>query len=337
MRLSEFDYNLPKKLIAQRPLRPRHSSSLMVLNGQAIENKKFLNLPEYLDKNDTLVLNDSRVIPARLHGRKDTGGKVELLLLRRMGDATWECLAKGRKLVGGTKILFREGLTCVVREKKGRKFIVDFKFDRDLDRIIERIGEMPTPPYIKRKLVSKEEYQTIYARHDGSIAAPTAGFHFTRRVLNALENKGVNIAYITLHVGLGTFEPVRADNIERHQMEAEYFRIDEGSAETINETMNNGGRLIAVGTTTVRALESAASKSGRIKPMEGYTDLFIYPGYEFKSNIHALLTNFHLPKSTLLMLVSAFAGRERILAAYMEAVARSYRFYSFGDAMLILR
>ncbi|MFQ6136381.1 MAG: tRNA preQ1(34) S-adenosylmethionine ribosyltransferase-isomerase QueA [Candidatus Hydrothermarchaeales archaeon] len=334
MKLSDFNYQLPKELIAQKPVEPRHNSKLMVLNGANVEHTRFFNFADYLREGDVLVLNDSRVIPARLRGTKETGGKVEALLMKKVEANKWWCLARGKNLSIGSTITFQDSLSGRIEERRDGKYLIDFNYDGNLEDILEEVGEMPTPPYIRRKLNSKDEYQTVYAKHDGSIAAPTAGLHFTEELLKEIEDKGVDIAYLTLHVGLGTFKPVEVEDIEMHRMEAEYFRIDEENAEIIDERR---GRLIVVGTTTVRALESASGKTGRIVPKEGWTDLFIYPGYRFKTDIGGLLTNFHLPKSTLLMLVSSFASRERILDAYGEAISHSYRFYSFGDAMLILK
>ncbi|MFQ5976200.1 MAG: tRNA preQ1(34) S-adenosylmethionine ribosyltransferase-isomerase QueA [Candidatus Hydrothermarchaeales archaeon] len=334
MKLSDFDYALPKALIAQKPVRPRHSSRLMILDGKGLFHTSFESFTDYLKKGDVLVLNDSKVIPARLLGEKGTGGKVEVLLVKNVKDDKWECLARGKRLRVGMKLNFPSDLTGIIREKNNGRYVIEFRYKSRFRELLDEIGEMPTPPYIKRKLDSKDEYQTVYARHDGSIAAPTAGFHFTSEILEMIRKKGVDVAFLTLHVGLGTFMPVKVEDVEMHKMEEEYFTITGGNAKIINE---RNGRLIVVGTTSIRALESASDNNGRVVKKEGWTDLFIHPGYRFKMNIDALLTNFHLPKSTLLMLVSAFADRERILDAYREAVLRSYRFYSFGDAMLILK
>ncbi|WP_456474086.1 tRNA preQ1(34) S-adenosylmethionine ribosyltransferase-isomerase QueA [Candidatus Pyrohabitans sp.] len=334
MRLSDFDYHLPKELIAQEPLRERDASRLMVLRGDEIEHRIFRELARYLEKGDLLVFNNSRVIPARLKGRKSTGGRVELLLVRELGKNLWECLFKGR-LRAGAEISFPSGISARVEQKGEGRLLVRFS-GGDIRQAIWRIGEMPTPPYIKRRVDNPEEYQTVYASREGSIAAPTAGFHFTRELLTELRSLGVELAFITLHVGLGTFQPVKVEEVERHRMHEEHFDIPGEEAEKINSALEEGRRIFAVGTTTVRALESAFA-DGRVAPGVSATELFIYPGYEFKLPYSGLITNFHLPCSTLLMLVSAFAGRERIMRAYTEAVRRRYRFYSFGDAMLIFR
>ncbi len=333
MRLLDFDYDLPRGLIAQEPARPRDSSRLMVLDD-GFSHMGFADFISYLEAGDVLVLNNSRVVPARLLGFKDTGGRVEVLLVKKIEGDKWLCLARGRKLKKDTRLTFSDDLVGVVREKVDGRFVIEFMFEGVFDEVLDDVGEMPTPPYIKHSLGSKDEYQTVYALHDGSIAAPTAGFHFTPDVLDRIRAKGVGVVFLTLHVGLGTFLPVKVDDVEEHQMEEEYFVISDKAAETIND---RSGRLFVVGTTSVRALESASDESGKIVKGEGFTDLFIYPGYQFKMDIGGLLTNFHLPRSTLLMLVSAFAGRERILGAYREAVSLGYRFYSFGDAMLILK
>ncbi|MCZ7359642.1 MAG: tRNA preQ1(34) S-adenosylmethionine ribosyltransferase-isomerase QueA [Candidatus Methanoperedens sp.] len=334
MKLCDFDYHLPEGLIAQSPVEPRDSSRLMVL-GQTIEHRRFSDIIDYLGDGDTLVLNDSRVIPAKITGKKSTGGKVEALVISK-SDTGYECLIRGKNIRAGTGLHFGDLEAKVLeirRDDCTNKYLVEFSCDGDLPDVLEKIGEAPLPPYIKRKLEDKERYQTVYSKEKGSIAAPTAGLHFTKGLLSILMEKGVSIAYVTLHVGPGTFLPVKAENIEKHRMEPEYISISEKSADMINRT---GGRLIAAGTTTVKALESSCV-DGKIVQKEGFGQLFIYPPYRFKSRIDAILTNFHLPESTLLMLVSAFAGRERVLAAYDEAISRSYRFYSFGDAMLIFR
>jgi len=333
MRLLDFDYDLPKGLIAQEPARPRDSSRLMVLDEE-FYHKSFADFISYLKAGDVLVLNNSRVVPARLLGFKATGGRVEVLLVKKIEEGVWLCLARGRKLKEGTRLTFSDDLSGIIREKVERRFVIEFIFEGVFDDVLDKIGKMPTPPYIKHSLSSNAEYQTVYARHDGSIAAPTAGFHFTPDVLDSIKKKGVGVIFLTLHVGLGTFLPVKVDEVEDHQMEEEYFVISEKAAEAIND---RSGRLFVVGTTSVRALESASDENGKIVKCEGFTDLFIYPGYRFKMNICGLLTNFHLPRSTLLMLASAFAGRERMLGSYREAVSLGYRFYSFGDAMLILK
>lgn len=327
MKLSDFNYHLPKELIAQKPPRKRSSSRLMVLNGSEVMHRRFYDIVKYLQKGDVLVVNDSRVMPARLFGRKKTGGRVEVLLVKKDGK-TWKCLIKGKNIRAGTEIIFNE-LKGVVTEKKGNKFKVDFD-SGNFEKILEKHGKMPIPPYIKGE-VEKSRYQTVYASNPGSIAAPTAGLHFTKRLLKEIESRGVKIASVTLHVGLGTFEPVKVEDITQHRMEAEYLEIGEKDARIINKTR---GRLAAVGTTALKALESASDEDGNIKTISTWSNLFIYPSYKFKTRVDCLITNFHLPKSTLLMLVCAYAGRERILNAYDIAIKNSYRFYSFGDAML---
>ncbi|NOZ77217.1 MAG: tRNA preQ1(34) S-adenosylmethionine ribosyltransferase-isomerase QueA [Euryarchaeota archaeon] len=337
MKVSDFDYHLPRGLIAQRPLERRDSSRMMVLAERGTHHRYFRDIPDYLQRGDTLVLNDTRVFPARLHGRKKTGGRVEALLVRELEGNTWWCLLKGRGLGEGTELEFGDGIsgrvTSKVRENGSARYLVDFRCRGRLEEVIDEVGTMPTPPYIKEELEEGERYQTVYARHRGSIAAPTAGFHFTEELLGRIEEMGVGIAWVTLHVGTGTFQPVRTDAVEDHRMEPEYYTITEENAEAINRTR---GRLFACGTTTLKALESAAGEGGKIRAGEGWSDLFIYPGYAFRSRVENLITNFHLPRSTLIMLVSAFAGRDRILKAYREAVEMGYRFYSFGDSMLIL-
>ncbi len=334
MKLSDFDYHLPKELIAQKPLKRRDASRLMVLRGDSIEHRIFREIVYYLERGDLLIFNNSRVIPARLKGRKSTGGRVELLLVRELDTNLWECIFRG-KLREGTEVSFPSGISAkVVKKGEGT---VEVRFSGgDIRREIWKIGEMPTPPYIKRKVDNPEEYQTVYASKDGSVAAPTAGFHFTQELLDELRSRGVEFAFITLHVGLGTFLPVKVEDVEKHRMHEEHFEIPDNEADKINSALEEGRRIFAVGTTTVRALESAFTDD-RIVPGVATTDLFIYPGYEFKVPYTGLITNFHLPRSTLIMLVSAFAGRERILNAYREAIRRRYRFYSFGDAMLIFR
>lgn len=326
MKLSDFDYFLPKELIAQSPIEPRDASRLMVLR-EHIEHRNFADITDYLEKGDTLVLNDSRVIPAKLSGRKSTGGRVEALVISKKDDE-YQCLIKGKNIHKATELYFGRFKAEVVEVIKGdiKKYVLRFNKNINLDEI----GEAPLPPYIKKKLNNKERYQTVYSKNEGSIAAPTAGLHFTEELLKQISKKGVNIAYVTLHVGAGTFMPVRN---EKHVIEGEYFSISKEDACMINE---NKGKLIACGTTTVKVLESSCI-DGKIIPKEGQSDLFIHPPYKFKSNIHAMITNFHLPRSTPLMLVCAFAGRDRVMRAYREAVANSYRFYSFGDAMLIFR
>ncbi len=334
MKLCEFDYHLPEELIAQSPIEPRDASRLMVL-GKTIEHRHFSDILDYLEKGDTLVLNDSRVIPAKLRGKKITGGHVEALVVSK-SSAGYECLIQGKNIREGTQLYFGELEATVLEVKKdraGARYIVEFNCNGNLNDILEMKGEAPLPPYIKQKLNERERYQTVYAREKGSIAAPTAGLHFTEGLLDRIKEKGVSITYVTLHVSPGTFTPVKAENIEEHIMEPEYISVSKENADVINSTE---GKLIAAGTTTAKALESSCM-DGKIIAKENFSRLFIYPPYRFRSKIDALITNFHLPKSTLLMLVSAFTGRERILAAYAEAISNSYRFYSFGDAMLIFR
>ncbi|MDD3115532.1 MAG: tRNA preQ1(34) S-adenosylmethionine ribosyltransferase-isomerase QueA [Anaerovibrio sp.] len=339
MQLSEFDYNLPEELIAQTPVEPRNSSRLMVLDpaAQSIEHRHFYDLREYLEPGDTLIMNDTRVMPARLLGWRDgTGGRVEVFLLRRIDGDTWETLVKpGKKAQVGQVVRFSDELACTVAEHTdfgGR--IVKFQYEGIFEEILDRLGETPLPPYIHEKLADKERYQTVYSREQGSAAAPTAGLHFTREQLRELADYGVNLGFVTLHVGLGTFRPVNVDTIEDHVMHKEYYSIAQETADLIMRTRAAGKRVIAVGTTSIRTLESAADGVGRISGKSGWTDIFIYPGYEFKL-VDGIVTNFHLPKSTLIMLISAFAGREFVLKAYDTAVRERYRFFSFGDAMLI--
>ncbi|UFJ39020.1 tRNA preQ1(34) S-adenosylmethionine ribosyltransferase-isomerase QueA [Brevibacillus humidisoli] len=336
-----FDFELPEELIAQHPLQERTASRMLVLDKETgeIQHRRFRDLIDYLAPGDVLVLNDSRVLPARLIGVKpDTGAKVELLLLKSLDDDRWEVLVKpGKRIKPGTTIQFGDGLlTCeceAVTEAGGR--IVRFFYDGIFYEVLDRLGSLPLPPYIHAQLEDKERYQTVYARQRGSAAAPTAGLHFTEEYLQQIADKGVQIAYITLHVGLGTFRPVSADQVEEHTMHAEYFEISEETAEVVNHAKAAGRRVIAVGTTSCRTLETVGQQSGgRLAAGSGWTDIFIYPGYRFHI-IDGLLTNFHLPKSTLVMLVSALAGREHVLNAYQEAIKQQYRFFSFGDAMLI--
>ncbi|GGE27238.1 S-adenosylmethionine:tRNA ribosyltransferase-isomerase [Marinithermofilum abyssi] len=343
MEVSAFDFELPEELIAQTPTPDRSSSRLMVVNrkNETIDHGRFPDLLNYLRAGDLLVLNDTRVRPARLIGVKEgTGAKIEMLLLTPLGENRWEVLMKPAKRVKpGTVIHFGEGALRAVAEQEaempGGK-IVRLEYEaEDLDALLETLGEMPLPPYIRERLDDPERYQTVYSRHTGSVAAPTAGLHFTPEILQQAEQKGVHIAYITLHVGLGTFRPISADRVEDHHMHAEYYEIPEETASLIRETEQSGGRVVAVGTTTVRTLETVARDHGEIQATKGWTDIFIYPGFQYRV-VDALLTNFHLPKSTLLMLVSAFASRDLILRAYQEAVRERYRFFSFGDAMLIL-
>ena len=339
MQLEDFNYNLPEELIAQTPLEPRNSSRLMVLNPatQEILHEHFYNLQKFLTAGDALIFNDTRVIPARLIGQKATGGRVEIFLLRRIDFSTWETLVKpGRKVLEGTEVFFGEELSCKIigRTDFGGR-IVQFQFDGIFEEILDRLGETPLPPYIHEKLTDIERYQTVYNRERGSAAAPTAGLHFTKEQMQELENFGVKLGFVTLHVGLGTFRPVQVENIEEHQMHEEFYTVPETTAKLIRETKLAGKKVIAVGTTSIRTLESAALDNLNVEVGSNSTKIFIYPGYKFKI-VDALITNFHLPKSTLIMLVSAFAGREFILRAYEEAVKQRYRFFSFGDAMFIL-
>jgi len=338
MLLSNFDYELPEELIAQRPIEPRNFSRLMILNParQTIAHEHFYDLKKFLTAGDTLIFNDTRVIPARLIGYKSTGARAEIFLLRRLDATTWETLVKpGRKITEGAEIFFGNELSCKIigRTDFGGR-VVQFKFNGVFEEILDRLGETPLPPYIHEKLDDSERYQTVYNRERGSAAAPTAGLHFTAEQMRELKNFGVNLGFVTLHVGLGTFRPVQVDNIEQHEMHEEYFSIPQETADLIHETKGRGGRIIAVGTTSIRTLEAAALNKNSVAIGSSSTKIFIYPGYEFKI-VDALITNFHLPKSTLLMLVSAFAGREFILQAYREAVKERYRFFSFGDAMFI--
>ena len=339
MNKSDFWFDLPEELIAQTPLEKRDESRLLHLDKQTgkIEHRHFYNLPEYLHPGDCLVMNDSRVLPARLIGLRPSGGSVELLLLRDLGESRWECLSRpGRKTRPGQEIIFGDGELKAVIEKvtEGGNRIVRFEYQGIFLEILEKLGRMPLPPYIKAELQNPERYQTVYCREPGSAAAPTAGLHFTEDLLEEIRQKNVNLAWITLHVGLGTFRPVKEDQIEDHEMHSEFCMIPPETAEMINRTKENGGRVFAVGTTSCRTLESFAKDDGSLEASSGWTDIFIYPGYKFKC-IDALITNFHLPESTLIMLVSALAGRENILNAYKTAVENRYRFFSFGDAMLI--
>lgn len=341
MQLEDFDYNLPPELIAQTPLPRRDESRLLVLKRQTgvIEHRVFRDLPSYLRSGDVLVLNDTRVLPARLIGRRArTGGRVEALLLREVGPDEWEVLVKpGRRCPEGEELIFGEGkLTARVlsRTPEGGRIVSFSAAGGSFREVLDKVGRVPLPPYIHGELEDENRYQTVYARHPGSAAAPTAGLHFTPDLLARIKEQGVEITYLTLHVGLGTFRPVREERIEEHRMHAELYTVTPEAASCINAAKSQGRRVVAVGTTVVRTLETAG-RNGRVEAGSQWTDLFIYPGFEFKI-VDALVTNFHLPKSTLLMLVSAFAGRERILGAYEEAVRRRYRFFSFGDAMLIV-
>ena len=339
MNKSDFDFYLPEELIAQTPLEKRDTSRLLHLDKQTgeIEHKHFYDIKQYLHEGDCLVLNDSRVLPARLMGARPTGGTVELVLLKDLGDNRWECLSRpGRKTKPGQELVFGNGeLTAVVEEVTlGGNRIVKFSYEGIFLEILERLGKMPLPPYIKEELQDSERYQTVYSKELGSAAAPTAGLHFTKELLAEIADMGVKICYVTLHVGLGTFRPVKADKIEDHEMHSEFCIVPEETAETVNAVKRAGGRVIAVGTTSCRTLESFTTEDGTLQATSGWTNIFIYPGYKFKC-IDALITNFHLPESTLIMLVSALAGRENILNAYNTAVKERYRFFSFGDAMMI--
>lgn len=328
--LQRYDFHLPDELIAQEPVEPRDHARLMVLQ-ESIEHRFFYNLPEYLERGDVLILNDTRVIRARLKGIKDTGGRVEILILERLDENFYRCLVKGKKIRPGTMLIFEDIRGVVRRKNEG---ICDIEFNGDIMELARRRGEVPLPPYIKKKVSDAEEkYQTVFARNEGAVAAPTAGLHFTPELLKKIEDKGVKIGYITLHVSYGTFKPVKTEDIRMHKVDEEYYVVSKEVAEMIN---NRDGRLFAVGTTVVRTLESVAI-SGKIIPSHGYTDIFIYPGYEFQSGIDALITNFHVPRSSLIMLVTAFGGYERIMHAYRIAIEKKYRFYSFGDAMLIFK
>ena len=339
MNKSDFDFYLPEELIAQTPLEKRDTSRLLHLDKQTgeIEHKHFYDIKQYLHAGDCLVQNDSRVLPARLIGSRPTGGAVELVLLKDIGDNRWECLSRpGRKTKPGQELIFGNSeLTAVVQEVTlGGNRIVKFSYEGIFLEILERLGKMPLPPYIKEELQDSERYQTVYSKELGSAAAPTAGLHFTKELLAEIEDMGVKICYVTLHVGLGTFRPVKADKIEDHEMHSEFCIVPEETAETVNAVKRAGGRVIAVGTTSCRTLESFTTQDGILQATSGWTNIFIYPGYKFKC-IDALITNFHLPESTLIMLVSALAGREHILNAYNTAVKQRYRFFSFGDAMFI--
>lgn len=341
MDVTQFDFDLPERLIAQHPLEDRSASRLLVLHKQtgAIDHRQFTDLIDYLQEGDVLVLNDSRVLPARLIGVKtDTGANIEVLLLKSLGDDRWETLVKpGKRVKPGTEISFGDGLLRAVCESStemgGR--MIRFSYEGIFYELLDRLGSMPLPPYIHEQLDDRERYQTVYSRELGSAAAPTAGLHFTKEYLQRLEQKGVQLAYITLHVGLGTFRPVSADTVEEHVMHAEYYEIPEETARLVNAAKSEGRRVIAVGTTSCRTLETVGNAhGGKLAVESGWTDIFIYPGYQF-SIIDGMITNFHLPKSTLVMLISALAGRESVLHAYREAVQQEYRFFSFGDAMLI--
>lgn len=342
MKVDLFDFHLPEELIAQTPLEQRSESRLMVLDKQTgtIQHDHFKNIKGYLQPGDCLVLNDTRVLPARLFGvKEDTGAKIEVLLLKQLDGDEWETLVKPAKRVkDGTKLVFGDGLLTAVctgeAEHGGRK--LTFSYSGIFYEVLEQLGEMPLPPYIKEQLEDKDRYQTVFARERGSAAAPTAGLHFTEELLDELKDGGIHIAFITLHVGLGTFRPVSVDSIDEHEMHSEFYQVTEGTARLLNTVREQGGRIITVGTTSTRTLETIASTNdGKFIAESGWTNIFIYPGYEFKA-IDGMITNFHLPKSTLIMLISALAGRENVMQAYHQAVEERYRFFSFGDAMLIL-
>lgn len=340
MKTHDFYYDLPEELIAQTPLERRDASRMMALNRRTgeVAHRHFYDILDYLNPGDCLVMNDSRVLPARLLGRRPTGGAVEILLLRDLGDRCWECLCKpGRKMQVGSTVFFGDGeLTATIREvQEDGNRVVEFHYDGIFLEVLERLGKMPLPPYIKAELQDQERYQTVYSRETGSAAAPTAGLHFTEELLERIRKKGVNTAFVTLHVGLGTFRPVKAEEIADHHMHSELCMMNAQTAAILNETRRQGGRIICVGTTSCRTLESLVNEDGSFAPKSKWTDIFIYPGYTFKA-MDGLITNFHLPESTLVMLVSAFAGREHVLNAYRQAVEECYRFFSFGDAMLIV-
>ena len=340
MNVSDFYYDLPEELIAQTPIEKRDESRLMVLNRdkQTIEHKTFKDIIDYLEPGDCLVRNNTKVIPARLYGKKATGAKIEFLLLNRIEGDIWECIVRpGHKLKPGTEVEFGEGILkgTVLDIMPGGTRKVEFKYEGIFNEILDKIGLMPLPPYIHESLKDKDRYQTVYAKYDGSAAAPTAGLHFTPELFEKIKAKGIDVANVTLHVGIGTFRPVKVENVEEHHMHSEHFYIKQEDVDKINNAKKNGKRVIAVGTTSCRVLETIADENGMVKATEGDTQIFIYPGYKYKC-LDGLVTNFHLPESTLIMLVSALAGRDYIMKAYNEAVKESYRFFSFGDAMLIL-
>ena len=340
MDVKEFDFDLPEELIAQHPLQKRDSSRLMVLDKTTgeIQHKTFHDIIEYLNKGDTLVLNNTRVMPARLIGEKElSGGKIEFLLLKRIEGDKWECLAKpGKSAREGRKFTFGGGKLKaeVIEVLENGNRIVEFHYDGIFEEVLDSLGEMPLPPYIHEKLEDRERYQTVYSKEKGSAAAPTAGLHFTKELLQQIKDKGVNIVYLTLHVGLGTFRPVKVEKIEDHEMHSEFYVLTKESADIINETKKRGNKVIAVGTTSTRTLETIGDENGFVKEASGWTNIFIYPGYKFKI-VDRLITNFHLPESTLIMLVSTLAGKEHTMNAYKKAVDERYRFFSFGDAMFI--
>ena len=340
MKVSEFNYELPEELIAQTPIKKRDESRLMVLNKQeqTIEHKTFKDIIDYLESGDVLVRNNTKVIPARLYGKKETGANVEFLLLNNIEGDIWECIVRpGNKLHVGTKVIFGEGLlkANILEIMSGGTRKVEFRYEGIFNEILDQIGLMPLPPYIREELKQKERYQTVYAKYNGSAAAPTAGLHFTEELLKKIQEKGIVIANVTLHVGIGTFRPVKEETVEAHEMHSEHYYIKQEDADKINQAKKNGKRVIAVGTTSCRVLETVADKNGYIQATEGDTQIFIYPGYQFKI-LDGLITNFHLPQSTLLMLVSALAKKDYIMKAYQEAVQEKYRFFSFGDAMFIM-
>ena len=340
LKTHDFWYDLPEELIAQTPLEQRDTSRLLVMDRRSgsVSHKRFYDIIDYLHPGDCLVMNDSRVLPARLLGNRPTGGAVELLLLKDLGDKKWECLAKpGRKLQEGQEVIFGDGkLTAtVVQVQDDGNRVVEFHYDGIFLEVLEQLGKMPLPPYIKAELQDQERYQTVYSRAVGSAAAPTAGLHFTRELLDKIRQKGIKTAFVTLHVGLGTFRPVKAEEITDHHMHSELCMLSKETAQVLNETRISGGRIICVGTTSCRTLESLVNDDGTFEERSKWTEIFIYPGYRFKA-MDGLITNFHLPESTLVMLVSAFAGREHVLSAYEQAVQERYRFFSFGDAMCIL-
>ena len=340
MNVKDYDYDLPEELIAQDPLEDRSSSRLMVLDRQTgdVEHRHFTDILEYLHPGDCLVINNTKVIPARLFGvKEDTQAKIEVLLLKRKENDIWETLVKpGKKAKPGTKLVFGDGLLTaeVVDVVEEGNRLIQFHYDGIFEEILDQLGQMPLPPYITHQLKDKNRYQTVYAKYDGSAAAPTAGLHFTKELLQKVKDMGVDIAEVTLHVGLGTFRPVKVEDVTEHHMHSEFYQVDEEAAEKINRAKDGAGRVICVGTTSCRTIESAADETGHLKPCSGWTEIFIYPGYKFKM-LDCLITNFHLPESTLIMLVSALAGKEHVMAAYEEAVKERYRFFSFGDAMFI--
>lgn len=340
MNVKDFDFYLPEELIAQHPLEQRDSSRLMVLDKETgeINHKRFNDIVDYLKEGDTLVLNNTRVMPARLIGEKeDTHGKIEFLLLKRIEKDKWECLAKpGKSARVGRRFTFGDGKLKaeVVEVKEDGNRIIEFFYEGIFEEVLDALGEMPLPPYIHERLEDRERYQTVYSKENGSAAAPTAGLHFTKELLKEIKEKGINIAYLTLHVGLGTFRPVKVESLEEHEMHSEFYMISKESADIINETKKRGNAVISVGTTSTRTLETIGDENGFVKEQSGWTNIFIYPGYKFKV-VDNLITNFHLPQSTLIMLVSTLAGRENVMNAYKEAVNEKYRFFSFGDAMFI--